>query len=91
MNNWLKENDGSEISPKEEPLDSNQYYILRKDWVSKYYALLMCVYVAVCYIDEKWFYRTNPRRKLKVLKLGPYESEGDDVIEHPKYYHTVFL
>ena len=60
---WFKSNDGKEISPKEKPLDSQEHCELRKAWVIKYYGLLTCAFSIVCFIDEKWFYRTNRRQK----------------------------
>ena len=34
--------------------------------------------------DEKWFYTTNRRRKIKKLPLGENEKEGDDKVKYPQ-------
>ena len=57
---------------------------MRKEWVITYYGLLTCLYNPVTYIDKKWFYRTNRRRKVKLLPIGKHESKGDDAYIHPK-------
>ena len=38
----------------------------------------------VAMLDEKWFYTTNRRRKIKRLPLGDNEKEGDDKVQHPQ-------
>ena len=72
------------MSAKEKPLDSEEHCLLRKGWVIKNYGLLTCLFAAVAYIDEKWFYRTNRRRLIKFLKQGPHEKKGADNIIFPK-------
>ena len=84
VNKWFNENGGKEISAKEKPLDSEEHCILRREWVIKYYGILTCLFTAVAFIDEKWFYRTNRRRKIKILELGEHETEGDDTVVRPK-------
>ena len=84
LNQWFLNNGGTEVSGLEKPLDSEKHKILRRQWVVKWYGLLTSVFTPVCYIDEKWFYRTNRRRKIKLLPLGNSEREGDDAYSHPK-------
>ena len=84
MNRWFWKNGGTEKSGLEKPLDSEKHKLLRKDWVMKWYGLLTSPFAPVCYIDEKWFYRTNRRRKIKILPLGKHEESGDDAYSHPK-------
>lgn len=38
----------------------------------------------VAYLDEKWFYVSNNRRKIKILPLGDDEEEDADFILQPK-------
>ena len=38
----------------------------------------------VCYLDEKWFYVTNRRRKIKKLPLAEGEVPGSEFIPAPK-------
>jgi hypothetical protein len=40
--------------------------------------------VPVAMLDEKWFYKRNRRRRLKVLPLGGGEPEGADRVSRPK-------
>ena len=75
LNRWFEDNQGKEISSVEKPLDTPKHKTLRKDWAIDNYGLLTCKYSPVCYIDEKWFYRVNRRRKLKVLPRGKYENK----------------
>ena len=84
LNWWFIANGGTEISAKEKPLDNIIHCLERKKWAIEKYGLLTNPLAHVAYIDEKWFYRTNRRRKIKKLKLGKYEAEGDDFISHPK-------
>ena len=74
INKWFIDNGGKFISPLEKPLDSEEHCLKRIDWVIKYYGLLTNPYCPVCYIDEKWFYRVNRRRKLKILPKGKGED-----------------
>ena len=38
----------------------------------------------VTYLDEKWFYTTNRRRRIKRLPVGEGEEEGADTLPQPK-------
>ena len=38
----------------------------------------------VAMFDEKWFYTTNRRRKIKKLPLGENEKEGDNKVKYPQ-------
>ena len=74
INRWFLANQGTEVSAKEKLLDSPQHCILRKGWAIENYGLLTNPLGAVAHLDEKWFYRTNRRRKIKVMKLGANEK-----------------
>ena len=80
VNDWFVTNNGKEFSPFEKPLDTQKHCEERKAWVVKYYGLLTCPLTPVCYIDEKWFYTTNRRRKIKKLPRGPHEPIGADKV-----------
>ena len=75
VNRWFVKNGGKEVSAKEKTLNSEHHCVLQKAWVIKYYGLLTNPLAAVIYINEKWFCRTNRRRKIKLLKLGPKEKK----------------
>ena len=81
---WFHDNNGKEHSPKEKPLDTPELMKLREEWVREHHNLLTDNNAPIAYIDEKWFYTTNRRRKIKKLPLGPNEKEGDDAIIIPK-------
>ena len=70
--------------PKEKPLDTPELIEKRNKWVREHFDLLTDKNKGIAYIDEKWFYVTNHRRKVKRLPLGPHEKEGDNSIELPK-------
>ena len=74
VSNWFVKHSGKLVSPIEKPLDNNEHRELRKKWVVKYYGLLTNPYTPVCFIDEKWFYRVNRRRAIKVLPHGKGEK-----------------
>ena len=75
LSTWFTNNKGKLLSPMEKPLDSREHCKKRIDWVIKYYGLLTCKYAPVCFIDEKWFYRVNRRRSIKMLPKGKHEDE----------------
>jgi len=56
----------------------------RKIWAQKYFAILTNPDVSVASLDEKWFYTTNRRRKIKELPEGPYERDKNIDTSHPK-------
>ena len=65
VNEWFISLGGKQLSPLEKPLDTKKHAALRIDWVVERYGLLTNPFAPVCYIDEKWFYRVNRRRKIK--------------------------
>lgn len=57
------------------PLESPEYCFLRNGWDVQHYGLYTSPLGDVARIIEKWFYRTNCYRKIKVMKLGVDEEE----------------
>ena len=55
-----------------------------KVWVREWYDVLTSDTEPVSYIEEKWFYATNRRRKLKISPLGQGEEDGEDMLVRPK-------
>ena len=84
VNRWFKANNGKEYSPKEKSLDMTEHAKLRLQWVQIYYSILICPSIAVGYLDEKFFYTTSRRRKIKKLPLRPNKTVDDDRIILPK-------
>lgn len=81
---WFQSHNGKEISPIEKPLDTKKHCSDRLTWVQVNYPLLTDVHSAVAFLDEKWFYTTNRRSKLKYLPLQEGEEVGADKISRPK-------
>lgn len=69
MNRWFNKNGGKVIHAKENPIDRKEDFILWQQWMIKYNGLFTCLYSAIAFINEKWFYLSNQRRKFKELKL----------------------
>ena len=83
-NHWFAAQGGKESAPTTKPLDTPDHIEKRNKWVRKWFALLTDLLVPVAYLDEKWFYTTNFRRKIKRLPKSEEEEEGDDFIPQPK-------
>ena len=80
---WFVSNKGKELSPKEKPLDTPAHKSNQLIWVKEWYDILTDKYANVAMLDEKWFYTTNRRRKIKKLPIGPGEMDGDDTTKYP--------
>ena len=78
VTNWFKTHKGKLISPVEKPLDTPEHCLKRIDWEIDWYGLLTNPFSPVCFIDEKWFYRVNRRRAMKVLPKNA--CENDDIV-----------
>ena len=76
---WFYQQGGKESSPVEKPLLTDEHKKNRVAWARKYFNLIVDPLKPVAFLDEKWFYTTNRRRKLKLLPKGHNE------IEIPKY------
>ena len=53
-------------------------------WVQKWGERFSDPNAPVCYLDEKWFYTSSRRRKIKFLPPGPGEEAGAALIIRPK-------
>ena len=67
VNNWFKSEGGTERSPIEKPLDTPDHMTKRLEWVRKWFDLLTNPDAPVAFLDEKWFYVTNRRRKVETI------------------------
>ena len=81
---WFRQQGGKEHSAKEKPLDTDVHRRNRLQWVRTWWDLLTNASAPVAFLDEKWFYVTNRRRKIKRLPLGQGEAPGMDFIPSPK-------
>ena len=69
----VSKNNGKLVSPIEKSLDTEIHTKHRIDWVLKYYDMMTSPYLPMCFINERWFYRVNRRRAMKVLPKGKNE------------------
>ena len=76
---WFKQQGGKEKSPKEKPFLTEDQKKARKKWCEDEKARMTEAgkEFYACFLDEKWFYVTSRRRKLKILPAG----QGEDPIE----------
>ena len=76
---WFKKSGGEDKSPKEKPYLTEDQKRERKQWcedVKKLMAERGNNFYA-CFLDEKWFYITSRRRRIKVLPAGQGEVAAD--------------
>ena len=59
-------------------------------WVRDSHFKLTNSFSYVCFLDEKLFYTTTRRNKIKKLPRGPYEKEGADVAIQSKFLSRRF-
>lgn len=67
LSDWFIASGGKEMSPVEKPLLTTQHRAQRLDWARQWFDLLVDSTQPVAFLDEKWFYTTNRRRRMKVL------------------------
>ena len=77
---WFRSQGGKEISPIEKPLLTDEHKRRRLQWAHANWTLLSNTNSNVCFLDEKWFYTTSRRNKLKVL---PRNASEDDTAVQP--------
>ena len=76
---WFHQQGGTLKSPMEKPYLTAEQKKKRKEWceaekgrMGRYGRRFFA-----CFLDEKWFYTTSRRRKIKYLPPGPGESAAD--------------
>jgi len=84
LRRWFVREGGKEYSAKEKPLDTDEQKKKRLEWVRKWFKYLSDPNCAICFLDEKFFYVTNRRRKIKRLPLGESEQAGSDSVPTQK-------
>ena len=75
VRDWFFQQGGQEKSPLAKPLLTNEHKELRVAWARKWFQTMCDPNLPVAFLDEKWFYTTNRRRRLKVLPKGGHENE----------------
>jgi hypothetical protein len=82
---WFTLNNGKQRSSKEKPMLTQAMKASRLAWVDRHGCRLTTPNEPVAFLDEKWFYKRNRRRKLKDLPLDPnLEPAGADKLFFPK-------
>ena len=76
---WFKQNGGKERSCIKKLLLKDKHKNARKIWVHKYFHLLRDLTTPVVFLDEKWFYTTSRRKRIKQLPKSLAENQ------EPKY------
>jgi len=71
---WFAANNGKEVSAIEKPLLTSEHRQQRVEWARRWFDTLRDPLAPVAFLDEKWFYTTNRRRKLKVLPKNEEEA-----------------
>ena len=75
---------GKQLSPLENPLDTPKHCEDGKQWVSKNYGLLTCTLTSLAFLDKKWFYRVNRRRRSKYLSFSESDSGHKESVSKTK-------
>ena len=84
VNKWFTKEGGKEFAPTTKPLDTAEHIKKRMIWVRKYFELLTNKNSPIAYLNEKWFYTTNRRRRIKKLPRSEEEAKDVDFIVQPK-------
>ena len=76
---WFKTQGGTEKSPKEKPYLTEDQKRERKKWCEEQKKLMQekGKRFYACFLDEKWFYITSRRRRIKILPPGPGEDPAE--------------
>ena len=70
---WWKKQGGKEKSSIEKPRLTPEYCRKRLDWIEKWEDITTDPNIPVACLDEKWFYTTTRRRRIKMLPLSDEE------------------
>ena len=77
--NWFKAQGGADRSPKEKPYLTDDQKRARKKWCQdeKGHIAEHGPDFHACFLDEKWFYTTSRRRRIKILPPGENEDPNE--------------
>ena len=73
---WWKKCGGKEKSSIEKPKLTKEHCKQRLEWIEKWAKITTDPNMPVAYLDEKWFYTTSRRRKIKLLPLSSHEEKN---------------
>ena len=91
LNQWFCDNGGKEYSPVEKPFDTPAHRKERRMWVRKHAFKITNKFMYVSYLDEKFFYTTNRRKKSNVYLVVNMKQLGWNVLVHSKLFLVGFL
>ena len=69
LHRFFKLNKGKELSPLEKPLLKKEKRLKRLEWAIEMKKMLENKNFYMVHLDEKWFYTTSRRKKIKYLRL----------------------
>ncbi len=83
LKQWFSNMKGKQLSPNEKPYLTPEHLAVRLDYANR---MLQMQREGrhICYLDEKWFYTTTQRKKLKYVPRQPYEAIGADYVRRRK-------
>jgi hypothetical protein len=73
LSRWFQDQGGKETSAIEKPLLTTDHKRQRQVWARKWWDLFCDPTAPKAFLDEKWFYTTNRRRRLKMLPTLAHE------------------
>ena len=76
LNIWFTKQGGNELASTTKPLDTPEHIAKRNKCVREYFGLLIDIFAPFVYLDNKRFYTTNCRRKIKLLPKKVNEEVG---------------
>ena len=74
LSRWFKNNGGKEKRAIEKPLLTTTHKEQRKDWATQHFDIISDETKPVVYLDEKWFYTTSRRKRMKILPKASWEE-----------------
>ena len=79
LHRWFNQQGGKAKSPMEKPYLSQEQKKGRKEWCVREKARMeqYGTQFYACFLDEKWFYLTSRRRKIKILPPGMGEDSNE--------------
>ena len=84
LSKWFMKHGGKEKSAIEKPLLTTEHKKQRLNYAREHFDKIKDPQVPFAFLDEKWFYTTNRRRKIKVLPQGENEQIAPDALNLPK-------
>ena len=85
LTNWFNKQGGKHKSPMEKPYLTPNQKKERKTWCEKIKDLISSSgdKFYACFLEEKWFYTTSRRRKIKSLPPGQGEDPDEVAMVQP--------